>query len=89
MLCEDIELTLKCLVLGNGCVGKSSLAKYFCEGVFTDVYKKTIGVDYMEKQFDLDALGETVHMFIWDTAGQEEFDSMTRVYYKGCCMQQA
>eukprot|EP00947_MAST-08B_sp_MAST-8B-sp1_P000863 g863.t1 len=83
---DDIETTVKAVVLGNGRVGKSSLAKLFCEGVFTDTYKKTIGVDFMEKQFELDELGETVHMMIWDTAGQEEFDSLTSRYYKGALM---
>ena len=83
---DDIETTVKAVVLGNGRVGKSSLAKLFCEGVFTDTYKKTIGGDFMEKQFELDELGETVHMMIWDTAGQEEFDSLTSRYYKGAPM---
>eukprot|EP00959_Pyramimonas_sp_CCMP1952_P460827 9480532-Pyramimonas_sp.AAC.2 len=52
-------------------------------GVFTDEYKKTIGVDFLEKSIYVDGLGEDVRMMLWDTAGQEEFDSMTRTYYRG------
>lgn len=83
-----------------------------CRGVYTDEYKKTIGVDFLEKTVcvasacgprwvnrcaqSLDslapgraacsyvnALGEDVRMMVWDTAGQEEFDAMTRTYYRG------
>jgi hypothetical protein len=41
------------------------------------------GVDFMEKTIELDDFGETVRLMIWDTAGQEEFDSLTSRYYKG------
>lgn len=37
----------------------------------------------MEKTIEVDDLGETVKLMIWDTAGQEEFDSLTSRYYKG------
>jgi len=28
-------------------------------------------------------VGEDVKLMVWDTAGQEEFDSITRTYYRG------
>ena len=37
----------------------------------------------MEKTIELDEFGEAVKLMIWDTAGQEEFDSLTSRYYKG------
>ena len=27
--------------------------------------------------------GEDVRLMLWDTAGQEEFDAITRAYYRG------
>lgn len=51
--------------------------------MFTEDYKKTIGVDFLEKTMYVPALGEDVRMFCWDTAGQEEFDSITKTYYRG------
>ena len=54
-----------------------------CRGEFTDDYKKTIGVDFLEKQQYVDSVGEDVKLMVWDTAGQEEFDSITRTYYRG------
>ena len=53
----------------------------YCRGTFTKSYKKTIGVDFLEKQ--LRVLGEDVRLMLWDTAGQEEFDALTRSYYRG------
>ena len=37
------------VIVGNGAVGKSSLIQRYCRGVFTKSYKKTIGVDFLEK----------------------------------------
>ncbi|KAK9839621.1 hypothetical protein WJX81_001404 [Elliptochloris bilobata] len=50
---------------------------------FSDVYQKTIGVDFLEKALRVDTLGRTVRLQLWDTAGQEEFDALTRSYYRG------
>jgi hypothetical protein len=47
---EDIELAIKVLIVGNGAVGKSSMIQRYCKGIFTHEYKKTIGVDFLEKK---------------------------------------
>ena len=65
------------LIVGNGAVGKSSMIQRYCRGSFTKTYKKTIGVDFLEKQ--LRVHGEDVRLMLWDTAGQEEFDAITKV----------
>ncbi|KXZ52218.1 Rab23 [Gonium pectorale] len=80
---EDFDREIKVVVLGNGGVGKTSMIRRFCKGVFTDEYKKTIGVDFLEKAQFVDALQEEVRFMLWDTAGQEEFDAITRTYYRG------
>ena len=69
------------LIVGNGAVGKSSMIQRYCRGTFTKTYKKTIGVDFLEKQ--LRTRGEDVRLMLWDTAGQEEFDAITKAYYRG------
>lgn len=77
---EDLEHPVKVLIVGNGAVGKSSMIQRYCKGVFTREYKKTIGVDFLEKK--LSVRGEDLRLMIWDTAGQEEFDSLTKAYYR-------
>ena len=72
---------IQVVIVGNGAVGKSSMIQRYCRGTFTKTYKKTIGVDFLEKQ--LRVHGEDVRLMLWDTAGQEEFDCLTRAYYRG------
>eukprot|EP00162_Nutomonas_longa_P012994 comp21363_c0_seq1/m.46024 comp21363_c0_seq1/g.46024 ORF comp21363_c0_seq1/g.46024 comp21363_c0_seq1/m.46024 type:complete len:219 (+) comp21363_c0_seq1:242-898(+) len=79
---EDFDNSMKIIVVGNGGVGKTSLIQRFVNGTYTDTYKKTIGVDFLDKEHTA-GNGEVVNMMIWDTAGQDEFETVTRVYYRG------
>lgn len=78
---EDLEIAIKVVIVGNGAVGKSSMIQRYCKGTFTKEYKKTIGVDFLERQIECE--GEEVRLMLWDTAGQEEFDAITKAYYRG------
>ena len=49
MLEEEFETAIKVLIVGNGAVGKSSMIQRYCKGIFTREYKKTIGVDFLER----------------------------------------
>ena len=49
---EEIEIAIKVVVVGNGAVGKSSMIQRYCKGIFTKDYKKTIGVDFLERQIE-------------------------------------
>ncbi|CAG0924987.1 unnamed protein product [Notodromas monacha] len=51
---EDLELAVKVLIVGNGAVGKSSMIQRYCRGTFTKDYKKTIGVDFLERCIELE-----------------------------------
>lgn len=83
MIEEDIDTSVKVIIVGNGQVGKTSMITRFAKGIFTNEYKKTLAVDFLEKKQYLNAIGEEVTFFLWDTAGQEEYDAITRTYYKG------
>ncbi len=52
----------------------------FIENRFNDRHEITIGVEFGSRNLDLD--GTTVKLQIWDTAGQEDFKSITRAYYR-------
>ena len=47
MLVENLEPSMKIIVIGNGRVGKSTLAIKFVKNVFTTEYKQTLGVDFL------------------------------------------
>jgi len=74
-------LSIKLIIVGDGTVGKSSLTQRFCKGTFTSEYKKTLGVDFLTKRRNIN--NTEVEYLIWDTAGQEYYDSITKRYYKG------
>ena len=91
-----MELMMKVIVVGDGKVtnyfychhysiqiGKTCLITKFVKNVFLEEYKKTLGVDFLQKKHHIKELSDEVEFYIWDTAGQEEYNSLTRRYYKG------
>merc|ERR1712216_75306 len=84
MIAEDVDAVIKVIVVGNGAVGKTSMINRFCNGVFGDKYKKTLGVDFAEKRdYHVESINEIMTLHVWDTAGQEEYAKVTRAYYDG------
>lgn len=47
-----LVLSVQVVIVGNGAVGKSSMIQRYCRGTFTREYKKTIGVDFLERQIE-------------------------------------
>ena len=70
----------KCILIGDSGVGKSCLMLRFAEGAFQEDFVSTIGVDFTNKNLELD--GERVKCQLWDTAGQERFRTLTTSYYR-------
>jgi small GTP-binding protein len=62
-------------------VGKSCLLLQFTDNKFRHQHELTIGVEFGAKTIELDS--KVVKIQIWDTAGQEAFQAITRTYYKG------
>ncbi|EPY42810.1 Rab family, other [Angomonas deanei] len=80
---ESTEDSIKVIVVGDGNVGKTCMLRRFVRGEFTELYKKTIGTEFMEKDVFLRSSNTTVKLMLWDTAGQEVFSSLTQAYYRG------
>lgn len=83
MLDGSDEDTIKVIIIGDGFAGKTSLLRRFVRGDFTDQYKKTIGAEFFEKDVFLRDSNSTIKLMLWDTAGQEVFNALTRAYYRG------
>ena len=47
MIVENLDPSMKIIVIGNGRVGKSTLAMKFVKNIFTTEYKQTLGVDFL------------------------------------------
>ncbi len=68
-----------CLI-GNICVGKTSLLARYSDNYFKQIYSATIGVDFRVITLKYKDIIAKVH--IWDTAGEERFKSITINYYR-------
>ena len=62
-------------------VGKSCILLQFNDNKFREQHEITIGVEFAAKIIELD--GKFIKIQIWDTAGHEAFQSITRTYYRG------
>ena len=71
---------LKYVIVGDASVGKSNLLLRYTHGQFREEYQLTIGVEFGSNNVLID--GKVYRIQIWDTAGQENFRSITRAYYK-------
>ena len=76
----NFDYLFKYIIIGDAAVGKSNLLLRYAHGQFKPEYQLTIGVEFGAKNVQI---GEKVYRIqIWDTAGQENFRSITRAYYK-------
>jgi Ras-related protein Rab-2A len=68
------------ILVGNAGVGKSCILQRFLEKGFDEKYEVTIGVEFGTKLIKIDQ--KPIKVQIWDTAGQENYKSITRSFYK-------
>lgn len=71
----------KIVVIGKSAVGKSAIMIRFTDDRFVENYLTTIGVDFKFRSLKLNNI--TFRLQIWDTAGQEKYQSITKTFYKG------
>lgn len=74
------EYVFKYILVGEIGVGKSSLLLRFSGSNFDDSYGPTVGVEFISQVCEIN--GQNVKLQIWDTAGQEEYRSIARQYYR-------
>ena len=76
----NFNYLLKYVIVGDASVGKSNLLLRYSHGQFREEYQLTIGVEFGSSNILID--DKVFRIQIWDTAGQENFRSITRAYYK-------
>ena len=80
MSAVNFDFLFKYIIIGDAAVGKSNLLLRYTHGQFKPEYQLTIGVEFGAKNIQIS--NKTYRIQIWDTAGQENFRSITRAYYK-------
>ncbi|NXU47666.1 RAB17 protein, partial [Turnix velox] len=70
----------KVVLLGSTSVGKSSLAYRYVKNDFKESLP-TVGCSFFTQTLNLEVA--TIKFEIWDTAGQEKYQSVCHLYYRG------
>ncbi|KAF7275095.1 hypothetical protein GWI33_012191 [Rhynchophorus ferrugineus] len=70
----------KVVLLGKGCVGKTSLVLRYVVDKFNNNNISTVQASFLKKKLNID--GKRINLAIWDTAGQEQFHALGPIYYR-------
>ena len=73
--------SFKVVLLGESGVGKTSIITQFIDENFMEDQQSTNGATFSTKNVTC-SNGKTVKFDIWDTAGQEKYRALTKMFYK-------
>ena len=79
---SDGRPTAKAVLVGDSGVGKTSLMLRFSQDLYHTNSKATIGVDLFTRDVPLPRGEGALSLQMWDTAGQEQFASLTTSYFR-------
>ena len=90
---EEKNIPIKCVVVGDSHVGKTSILTYLTQRKFLPISESTIGAAFstyiVDKQVDekwgMEKIPITlkIRFELWDTAGQERYRSIVPLYLRG------
>ena len=78
---QEFDHLFKLIVIGDSGVGKSCLMHRVTTNEFMEEHDVTVGVEFGTLLLKIDDI--RVKLQIWDTAGQENFQSVTKIFYRG------
>ncbi|XP_071451223.1 ras-related protein Rab-18-B-like [Hetaerina americana] len=76
---SGVQSTVEIIFAGDSGVGKSSLLAWIV-GDDKQTPKETIGMEFVQDSVLID--GKQIHLNIWDTSGQERFQSLCPQYFR-------
>ena len=79
---NENEKICKAILVGESGVGKTSIIVRFISDDFSQNLHSTTGASYASKIIDFNDYGKKVQFQIWDTAGQEKYRGLTKIFYK-------
>ena len=75
---DDLQ-SYKVVLVGESGVGKTSIINYFIYGKFDNKVISSISVSFVSKKMNIN--GRQIKFDIWDTAGQEKYRSLSKIFY--------
>ena len=79
---EDEPISIKCVLLGESGTGKSSLIERFVNDTFKKGTLPTLIGSFSSKDVFYEKENVTIRFDIWDTAGQEKYRSINKIFYQ-------
>ena len=79
---NDNEESIKVVLIGESGVGKTSIIAQFTKGIFNQDVMSTNGATFSTKKKDFKDEKKTLSFEIWDTAGQEKYRSLAKMFFK-------
>ena len=76
---DDIR-HIKCVILGEANVGKTSLITRYLHDKFYQFSESTIGCAFNNKRYNRN--NKEYKLDMWDTAGQERYRAIMPMYYR-------
>lgn len=75
------DALFKVIIIGDSGIGKSCVLKRLMEDDFKDDHDVTVGVEFGSYLIKVEE--KILKLQVWDTAGQESFRSITKIFYRG------
>ena len=79
---NDIDESIKVVLIGESGVGKTSIISQFTKGVFNIDLMSTNGATFCTKKKEFKEFKKSISFEIWDTAGQEKYRSLAKMFFK-------
>eukprot|EP00029_Vermamoeba_vermiformis_P005907 TRINITY_DN2181_c0_g1_i1.p1 TRINITY_DN2181_c0_g1~~TRINITY_DN2181_c0_g1_i1.p1 ORF type:complete len:207 (-),score=42.59 TRINITY_DN2181_c0_g1_i1:53-673(-) len=76
------KVDVKVVLLGMADVGKTCLVERFLNGTWNQNTTATVGAAFGAKKIMIPSSTMPITLGIWDTAGAERYESMSRIYYR-------
>ena len=79
---SDKSLSCKVVLLGESGVGKTCIISRFVNNTYDERSETTNGASYASKVVEFERYGKSLRLDIWDTAGQECYRSLNKIFYR-------
>ena len=73
---------VKVVLIGESGVGKTSIIAQFTSGKFDPDCVTSLSAQFISKTIEFNNLEKAIKFDIWDTAGQEKYRALAKIFYK-------